>query len=200
EVYSAIRRNCTTTVHNTTSTRWGFGEKELKAWSHLKEVLTQLPNLHPIDSNSPIALDTDASQRGIGACLCLQKGNDLFPVAYASHAFTKHEAKWPIRELEAFAIVWALRHFRQLLLGRNITIRTDHESLRWMRNCDKGRIARWNSSLDEFDLQIIYSKGKENQISVVNWSDALGRGAVGPYLTVRSTHRPTALHWRANVS
>ncbi|EZG43004.1 hypothetical protein GNI_197490, partial [Gregarina niphandrodes] len=58
-------------------------------------------------------------------------------------------------------------------------IRTD-ESLRLMRNCDKGRIARWNSSLDEFDLQIIYSKGKENQVAVVSWSGALGRGAVGP--------------------
>ncbi|EZG44005.1 hypothetical protein GNI_154300 [Gregarina niphandrodes] len=41
-----------------------------------------------------------------------------------------------------------------------------------MKHCEKGRIARWNSTLDEFEARIIYRKGSDNQVA-----DYLSRSA-----------------------
>lgn len=117
----------------------------------------------PLCSNrisKPFVLDTDASQLGIGAILSqTMDDGTLSPIAFASRTFTKAEKKWPTREIEAFAIIWSVNHFRYYLLGRKFTIRTDHQSLQWIHKADKGKIARWAALLAEYDCEIHYRKG-----------------------------------------
>ncbi|EZG42998.1 putative KRAB-A domain protein [Gregarina niphandrodes] len=145
-----------------------LSDKEIQIIERVKELISNLPDLHPMDDVSPLVLDVDASQRGIGACLFALRKDELWPIAYASHAFDKRESKWPIRELEAFAIVWSLKHFRTLLIGdRELTIRSDHQSLQWIRECERGRIARWNAILDEFNAKVVYRKGADNIVADV---------------------------------
>eukprot|EP01053_Blabericola_migrator_P006869 Blabericola_migrator_1__6868@NODE_3479_length_1736_cov_25_826842_g2164_i0_p3_GENE_NODE_3479_length_1736_cov_25_826842_g2164_i0NODE_3479_length_1736_cov_25_826842_g2164_i0_p3_ORF_typecomplete_len148_score19_32RT_RNaseH/PF17917_1/5_2e29RT_RNaseH_2/PF17919_1/2_2e24_NODE_3479_length_1736_cov_25_826842_g2164_i06691112 len=82
------------------------------------------------DPTKEYILDTDASKVGIGAILQQKdKDGNLHPVAYASRAFKDGERNWPPRDMEAFAVVWAVLHFSHYLLGTHFTIRTDHQSL-----------------------------------------------------------------------
>eukprot|EP01053_Blabericola_migrator_P005245 Blabericola_migrator_1__5244@NODE_2699_length_2446_cov_19_828079_g1687_i0_p1_GENE_NODE_2699_length_2446_cov_19_828079_g1687_i0NODE_2699_length_2446_cov_19_828079_g1687_i0_p1_ORF_typecomplete_len551_score39_10RT_RNaseH_2/PF17919_1/1_2e32RT_RNaseH_2/PF17919_1/6_9e03RT_RNaseH/PF17917_1/8_5e32rve/PF00665_26/2_6e02rve/PF00665_26/1_8e22Integrase_H2C2/PF17921_1/2_4e17Integrase_H2C2/PF17921_1/1_3e04zfH2C2/PF09337_10/2_7e08DDE_2/PF02914_15/0_0043_NODE_2699_length_2446_cov_19_828079_g1687_i03421994 len=144
-------------------------KKKIKKWTpeaeqafiHLKKVMTSLPVLRLPDPDKEYILDTDASSIAVGAVLQQRdaEGN-LYPIAYASRAFKGAETNWPPRDIEAFAIIWAVRHFSHYLLGRHFTIRTDHNSLRWLLESDKGRPGRWNSLLADYDCKIVYHPGK----------------------------------------
>lgn len=62
------------------------------------------------------------------------------------------------------AIVWAVKHFRPYLYGRNFTIITDHRPLTWLFNVkDPGsRLIRWRLKLEEYDYNIVYKSGTSN--------------------------------------
>ncbi|KAJ3581002.1 hypothetical protein NHX12_032613 [Muraenolepis orangiensis] len=53
-------------------------------------------------------------------------------------------------------------HFRQYLLGRPFTVRTDHSSLRWLTQMKKpeGQLARWLERLGEYNFEIVHRPGR----------------------------------------
>lgn len=83
------------------------------------------------DFSKSFIVETDASGKGLGAVL-EQEYTDghLHPVAYASRSLLKHERAYAATELEALAIVWALKTFRPYLLGHPTTVYTDHAALK----------------------------------------------------------------------
>jgi len=85
------------------------------------------------------------------------------------------EQNYSTIEKELIAIVWACRHFRPYLLGKNFTIVTDHKPLTWMFSVKdpSSRLLRWRLLLEEFDYTTEYKAGKKN----VN-ADALSRNPV----------------------
>ena len=86
---------------------------------------------HP-DWNSPFELHTDASKHGIGAMLAQWHEGALHPVKFASHSFTPVECHWPTTHQELSALKYSLEHFWPYLLGREVTIITDHANLQWL--------------------------------------------------------------------
>ncbi|KAK3699102.1 hypothetical protein QZH41_008905, partial [Actinostola sp. cb2023] len=82
------------------------------------------------------------------------------------------EERGHTRDKEAFALVYALRKFRQYLLGRKFIWYTDHLGLRWLRNTrdPRGRYARWVEQIEEFEFETCYRAGQLNQ-----HADALSR-------------------------
>jgi hypothetical protein len=54
------------------------------AFKNLKSFITTSPILKLPDISQTFILQTDASQRGVGAVLLQQEGEDKLPVAYAS--------------------------------------------------------------------------------------------------------------------
>ncbi len=96
----------------------------------LKDALTHAPILAFSDYSLPFPLCTDASALGIGAIL-MQTEEIKRPhvIAYASRVLTAAEAKYSVTHLEAFAVVWALKHFRDIIFGYPITIYTDHTTV-----------------------------------------------------------------------
>lgn len=113
----------------------------------------------------PFILDTDASMVALGAVL--QQHNDggqLSVVSYASRILSETEQRWTTRELEAYAIVWAVLHFKEYLqCGVPFTVRTDHESLAWIWKSTNKRILRWSMVLQEFTFKIVYRAGRQQQ-------------------------------------
>ena len=64
--------------------------------------------------------------------LLLQKQptGELKPVAYASGSMTDTECRYAQIEKEALALTWALRHWRDCLIGRpKVKVETDHKPL-----------------------------------------------------------------------
>ena len=116
-------------------------------------------NLAYPDYSKRFILDTDASNYGIGAVLS-QISNDGSEcvIAYASRSLSRQEQRYCVTRRELLAIVEFVQHFRQYLLGRQFTLRTDHGSLVWVRNFKEpeGQLARWLERLEEYDFSVIH--------------------------------------------
>ena len=73
---------------------------------------------HPLP-NSTIALTTDASDIGIGACLEQHTERGWQPISFFSKKLKKSEQKYSTFDRELLALYEAVRHFRYFLEGRN---------------------------------------------------------------------------------
>ncbi len=50
-------------------------------------------------------------------------------IAYASRTLTPAESNYSVTQQETLAVVWALKHFRDIILGYPITVYTDHAAV-----------------------------------------------------------------------
>jgi len=75
-------------------------------------------------------IQTDASDVGVGVVLSqLDDDGVENPVAFGSQSLSARERNYSTTEKRAYAIVYALRHFRVYLLGRQFKLVTDHKAL-----------------------------------------------------------------------
>ncbi|CAM9819355.1 unnamed protein product, partial [Heterosigma akashiwo] len=87
-----------------------------------------------------------------------------YPVCFASKKLNVHQRNYSVTEKEGLAVLWAVEHFRTMLLGGFFLLETDHSALRSIlttRN-PEGRLARWVLKLQEFDFEVAYRKGNEH--------------------------------------
>eukprot|EP00731_Ephydatia_muelleri_P010034 Em0005g620a len=110
-------------------------------------------------------LDTDASDIGIGAVLSQEDatGSEVV-IAYASRTLSRPEQRYCVTRKELLAAVEFIHHFRQYLLGREFTLRTDHSSLVWLRNFKEpeGQLARWLEKLQEYSFSVVHRQGTKH--------------------------------------
>ncbi len=143
------------------------------SFDQLKHALTHAPVLTFPDYTLPFILCTDASALGVGAVL-MQQTESSRPqvIAYASRTLNAAESRYSVTHLEALALVWALRHFRDIIYGYQVTVYTDHAALLHLfkgKNLS-GRLSRWFLTIEEFNPTIKYLPGKANVAA-----DALSR-------------------------
>ncbi len=137
-----------------------WGEAQENAKNEIVHRLQQAVLRIPVDSNE-FLLETDASDKAIAAILSVKTESGYQPVEFYSKSLGKTQQRWPVREKEAFAIVSGLTKFDSYLRGRSFDVHTDHESLKWMLDCPKGKIARWASLLAEYDMKVYYCRGEQ---------------------------------------
>ncbi len=98
------------------------------------------------DYSVTFSLYTDASALGLGADLMQPDARGKnHAITYASRILNQAEANYSATHLETLAIVWAFKHFRDIILGYPITVFTDHAPVTELfksRNLP-GRLARW---------------------------------------------------------
>jgi len=72
------------------------------------------------------------------------------------------EQNYRATQLECLAVVWAVKHFRYYLLGRQFKVITDHTALKWLFKMKdpSGLFARWIMQLQVYDMEVIYRKGR----------------------------------------
>jgi transposase InsO family protein len=131
------------------------------AFDTLKKCLTSTPILTmPTDSDGYI-LDTDASNRSIGAVLSQVQDGQERVIAYASKLLSGPERNYCVTRKELLAIVYYVKHFRPYLLGRSFKVRTDHAALQWLRKTPEpiGQQARWLEILEEFNFSVEHRPG-----------------------------------------
>ena len=140
--------------------RFRWGSEQDKALQKLKDAFVDVVLTIPLIGDD-FLLETDASDHAVSGNLSVMRDGRVFPVELSSHTLSKPQRKWPIREKEAYAIVWSLERFEEYLRGRTVRVHTDHQSLKWFLSCKKGKLARWAQKLAEFDLDIYHKKGSE---------------------------------------
>ena len=119
------------------------------------------------DFSKPFILHTDASDVGVGAALVQEVDQEdgtkvERPIAFYSKTLTKEGRNYCVTRRELLAVVLATQNFRPYLGGKRFTIKTDHSSLRWLRQLRsvEGQLARWQALLQEFDFAIEHRAGK----------------------------------------
>ncbi|XP_059088639.1 uncharacterized protein LOC131884778 [Tigriopus californicus] len=139
-----------------------------RSFNEIKKHLQSAPLRARPDYSKTFVLTCDASDIAIGVTL-EQEGQLIEAI---SHEFGETEARWPSQEKEAYAIVFALKKWRHLLLARKFIMRTDCKSLLWLISCKDaaGKLGRWSMSLADYDLEFEHIAGKDNVVS-----DALSR-------------------------
>ena len=102
-------------------------------------------------------------------------GKEWRPVAYASRAMTETETRYAQIEKEALAITWACEKFSTYILGKHISIETDHKPLvpilgsKHLDNLPP-RVLRFRLRLMRFSYSITHVAGK-----LLYTADALSR-------------------------
>eukprot|EP01052_Picozoa_sp_SAG31_P048525 SAG31_NODE_10191_length_1172_cov_23.383970_1_plen_240_part_00 len=135
----------------------------------IKEALTSYPVLRQPDFNQPFTIYSDASKVAIGAVLCQQIEGSMYAIHYASRSLIAAEKNYSVQELEALAIIFAVKKFRKYLLSSHFTVRcmTDHRTLECLSNAKDvaGRLARWAMIMSEYSYEVQYIKGKANTVA-----------------------------------
>jgi len=142
------------------------------AFVDIRQAIDHCPMLWFLDDFSPIFLQTDASEYGIGAYLYQKVQQEVgppieYPIGFISKSLLSGHDSWDIPMKEGFAIFYALRKWEYLLRGRAFTILTDHENLtrlRTERSANK-MVSRWFVAYQEFDIiEWIHVKGVDNDV------------------------------------
>lgn len=148
---------------------WTWTDVHQEAFEKLKAALVDGTILLRPDYTRPFVIHTDASNVGLGAVLTQQlHGDGEQPLQFASRSLSPAEANYHAREKECLAVKWALRKFAPFVEGcPDLTVVTDHESLKWLMSQDKptGKIARWVLELQATPLKIIHRPGSLNIVA-----------------------------------
>ncbi|XP_046744305.1 uncharacterized protein K02A2.6-like [Diprion similis] len=151
---------------------WEWTNECKKAFQWLKDQITSNKVLMLYDPKLPLVLACDASHYGLSAVLShrLPDGSER-PIAFASKIIPKSELHRAILDKEAGAIIFGFRKFYQYVYWSNITLKTDHEPLKYIFGANKNlsvmiqsRLIRWSYFLSGFtyDIEIVKSRANGN--------------------------------------
>ena len=131
----------------------------------IKKEVTAAPILAYYNPKKPMVMQTDASCKGLGACL-LQNEN---PVYFASKALTETQKGYVAIELESLAVAWAMEKFHHFLYGNQFTLETDQKPLEAILskslNQATPQLQRILIRTFPYNLKIRYIPGLTNQIA-----------------------------------
>ncbi|GJY15597.1 putative nucleotidyltransferase, ribonuclease H [Tanacetum coccineum] len=142
-------------------------EEAESAFQVVKEKLTKALILVLPDFSKVFKLYTDASKVAIRDVLS-QGGRR---VAYFSEKLTQPDSRYTTYDLEFYAVVQAVKHWRHYLFHKEFVLFTDHDSLRHIRTQDKvsHKHGRWLAFL-KFTFVVKHKTGVSNRAA-----DALSR-------------------------
>ncbi|GKA97241.1 reverse transcriptase domain-containing protein [Tanacetum coccineum] len=106
----------------------------------------------------------DASDVVIGVVLGQRHEKHFRPIHYASKIINEAESHYTTTEKEMLAVVYAFEKFRSYLILNKSIVYTDHSALKYLfaKKDSKARLLRWVLLLQEFDFNVIDTKGAKN--------------------------------------
>lgn len=150
------------------------------AFEESQKLIAQSPVLKYFDVKSPVILQVDASDDGLGgAILQPNEKGEAQPVAYTSCSLTKNEIEnYAIIEKETLAICAAFAKWDQYLYGHpDITVHTDHRPLetifRKPLSSAPKRLQKMMMKLQRYHFKVRYKMGKSLYLA-----DTLSRAAL----------------------
>jgi len=135
-----------------------------QAYEMLRSKLRSVHVLRIPRVGEPFILHTDASGVAVGVTLGqLDQEGVEHPLAFASQKLSGPQCVWSTIEREAYAIIWALDKFRDIVFGSKITVVCDYNQLHYIRDCapKSAKLLRGSLALQEFDLENKYKRGSD---------------------------------------
>ncbi|KAH9723702.1 Endonuclease [Citrus sinensis] len=148
--------------------KFSWTKAATKAFEIIKEKLITAPVLALPDFSLTFEVHCDASKVSIGAVLS-QQGK---PIAYFSEKLNGAKAHYSTYDVEFYAVVQALKHWRHYLIHKDFVLYTDHAALKYLNSQDKlsHRHATWTAFLQQFTFVVKHTSGESNRVA-----DALSR-------------------------
>ena len=167
---------------------WSSAQQE--AFQTLQAKLMHPPVLSFPDFTKEFYIVTDACDIGIGSTLMQIHNGKYHPIAYHSRKLKPAEINYSVTDRESLAVIDALRHFRYVIFGSQITVFTDHmAAVELLKNpSHSGRRARWFLTAQDYDITMKHISGNKNVIA-----DALSRNPVA-FASTQSQESPPPLH------
>ena len=162
-----------------TKNNWQWDSRQEEAFTSIKTELTNPTILALYNPRAEIKISADASSHGLGAVL-LQLEESWRPVGYASRSLNNAESHYAQIEKQALAITssCACERFSTYILGKHISIETDHKPLvpllsyKLLDNLPP-RVLRFRLRMMKFDYTIQHVPGK-----FLYTADALSRAPI----------------------
>jgi len=142
-----------------------WGKEQQEAFEEIKHKVSQETLLAFPDFEKEFHIYTDASNKQLGAVI-MQEGK---PLAFYSRKMKDAQTRYTTGEQELLSIVETLKEFRDILLGQNIIVHTDHLNILYGK-LSNDRITRWRLLLEEYGPKYVHIAGKNNVVA-----DALSR-------------------------
>jgi len=146
--YSHLARRPTQLTKKGTPLVWS--DPYQAAFERFKEAFTTVRIRIHFDFDKEIVVETDASNIASAGILS-QQGPDglLHLLPFFSKKLTPAECNYDIYDKELIAVVSALEEWRGHLVGRHVTIRSDHQNLRYFttKRLFNQLLARWSELL-----------------------------------------------------
>ena len=152
-----------------------WSEDAEKSFADLRAILSSDQILIYPNFDEEFIVETDASCKGLGATIGQKRNGKVLPITFASRVLSKSELNYSATELEALAVIWALRKHRYILLGQRISVIVDHRPLveLFKNTLPPGRLSRWALTIQEYCPKFYYRPGKQNSVP-----DALSRNPI----------------------
>ena len=155
----------------------------------MKRIISRETLLAYPDFTKPFIIHTDASHKQLGAVI----SQDNKPIAFYSRKLNPAQTRYTTTERELLSIVETLKEFRNILLGQQIKVYTDHKNLTYV-NFNVERVMRWHLIIEEYLPELIYLKGENNIVA-----DALSRlELISPKNQQQIQQHSHDMHYRAN--
>ena len=83
-------------------------------------------------------------------------------IAYASRTLNNAKRNYTTTEKECLAVIYWIKYFRSYLWGKEFTVETDHNALKWLNNVkdDYNRLTRWSIWLAQYRYTIQHLPSK----------------------------------------
>ena len=109
-------------------------------------------------------LQTDASERAIGAVLQQEQDGMKFPICYISRKLQQREMHYATIEKECLTVAWAIQKLHLYLYGQDFILQVDHQPLLHLNKnkVSNARLIRWAMQFQPYRFTTESIKGKDN--------------------------------------
>ena len=105
--------------------KFAWTEVEQKTFDDIKRIISRETLLAYPNFNKPFIIHTDASKTQLGAVVS-QEGK---PITFYSRKLNDAQKRYTATDQELLSIVETLKEFRNILLGHQVIVYTDHRNL-----------------------------------------------------------------------
>ena len=135
------------------------------AFAAIVKAIDECPALWFIDTRSPVYLQTDASDYGIGGFLFQLVDGVVRPVEFLSKTLSKAQRRWSTPDKEAYAIIYCLKRWDYSLRDVRFVLQTDHKNLTYLNFEGSAKVKRWKLFIQEYSFDIQYIEGLKNVVA-----------------------------------